>query len=95
MPEIISLKDARSFLGKEVTATGTVIRPSPDGRMFYLQDVRMTTLEVHVEELTAKVKQGDQVTVTGLLVAGPKNGEYGLFRPVMKAKSMSLNRPPI
>ena len=89
MPKIIALKDARSFLDKEVTAIGTVIRPSPDGRIFYLEDALLTSLEVHTEESADKVSAGDQVTVTGVLVAGPKHGEYGLFRPVLNAKSIS------
>jgi len=89
MPKVIALKDARSFLGKEVTAIGTVISPSPDGRIFYLEDEVRTSLEVHMGESADKVNAGDQVTVTGVLVAGPKHGEYGLFRPVMNAKSIS------
>jgi hypothetical protein len=88
MPKIIALKDARSFLDKEVSAIGTVIKPSPDGQIFYLRDAVMTSLEVHMGESADKVNEGDQVTVTGVLVAG-KRGEYGLFRPVMNAKSIS------
>jgi hypothetical protein len=90
MPKIIALKDARAFLGEEVTAKGTVIQPSPDGRIFYLQDGLLTTLEVHSGESGDRANAGEQVTVTGVLVAGQKHDE--LFRPVMNAKSISRSQ---
>jgi hypothetical protein len=87
MPKIVDLKDARSFLGQEVAAAGTVLKPGPDDTILYLEDPSRTSLEVHLSgELTGKVRSGDHVVATGLLTEGPKHS--GLFRPVLEAKSI-------